>query len=542
MLHISTYSCLEKITDQNLNDLPTCDRISVLHGEEFAYQIVVYNDEPCSKPYKIEMIRSGFFTIYLVGQVPVTWPHSCLENNGEYLIDQPGILPDVLTPIETGGSIMIGPKPTVLWISGKAALPGVTEYQLQFQGEEDEYICRFQAEAFFCNLIKTPFRVYEHIYATSIVENYRVPLHSSEFWDLLRAHAKLAAGHGVTDVLIPLYPVIYPSIGVVENIQLFTLYKTKTGYKFNYDLFDSWVVTLKAGGIEKFVLPPLFPDVDGGVCLPLKYTDEYGQKRPLFPKEMDCTMPEYHSFLCKFLRSFRTHLNELKLSKDVTFQVSDVMQDEVSDAFISSRDSTRNILDLVRVMDTVANLEGYHKKRFGSPIIPLHRFGHFMGEKAMLRTCRFEPEVHTPLADMFIAGNSTRLRSLGVFSYRNSLCDFFNRGFNFTGIPGEDHHLEHCLNLDAGNRFPSGALSLVYPGANGPVPSVRLKLLLYAFQDFRALEILEHFTSVENVFTMIDREYPVQPDRASTDAQRLLEFRNKVNRLIHQYANNKSEE
>jgi len=536
MVHVKQISCLEKATPQNIFKCPSMDRLPVLIGEEFAYQIVLYSDSDRGERYRIDLLDGVFCRYYSVGFVPVLWPHYSAENCGEYVIDQPGLLPDCLTELNNGDTIMIGPQPTVIWVSGKLVFPGEYHFRFHIYNDSQECFTDFSVEGIAYQLPETQFRVYEYINSQSICHEHRVPLFSSEYWTFLEKYAKLASDHGVTDLMVPVYPVMFSSLGITDPIQLFKVRISDRGYVFDFDLFDSWILTVQKAGIKRFVFPPLFPDADRHSVLPIKL--QKGREEVLlFSAKEDCLSTSYRDFLFKFLRSLHRHIKESCLTNQVSFLLSDRMDPEVTDDFIQCRDLSLNVLEFYRVLDTTANLKVYADKKYGSPIIPIDQLKHFSSENSLLRTCRFEPDRHTTLVDMFIAGSLTRLRSLGILSYRNNLCNYFNRGFNYSLSPSGTRLHDVGMNLDAGGAYPSGALTLVYADPNGPKPSIRLKMLYYALQDFKIIESLERYMPVERVFALIDREYPVKLDSAATDPQKYFEFHEKIVRLFEQFGN-----
>ena len=82
--------------------------------------------------------------------------------------------------------------------------------------------------------------------------------------------------------------------------------------------------------------------------------------------------------------------------------------------------------------------------------------------------------------------------------------------------------------------FPAGDAFSVYPGINGPIPSVRLFVFFEAIQDMRAMKLLESFIGREKVVKMIDdcagenitfKEYP-------SGAEYILKLREEINKII----------
>ena len=66
--------------------------------------------------------------------------------------------------------------------------------------------------------------------------------------------------------------------------------------------------------------------------------------------------------------------------------------------------------------------------------------------------------------------------------------------------------------------------------------SIRLKVLKEAMQDLRALQLLESYTSKEEVQKLIEEAAgePVEFDWRPPDDAFILNFREKINRLIQQ--------
>ncbi|MBQ7936298.1 MAG: DUF4091 domain-containing protein [Clostridia bacterium] len=531
MIHWIQQSCLEKVTVDFDRFKKPYDHAVALIGEEIAYQIVLYNDKGSSEPFTVEDRSDLPVHLHLVKQVPITWPYRQNADGGEYLLDKPGILPDCLVPIKSGEQIMIGPNLTVLWVCAQAPIAHKCHYRIRFFSENEEVCSDFTCEVLDHELSRPSMKIFEHIYPTSVALDHHVPLFSDVHWSLLERYFAMAAKHGVTDLLTPIFPVSYPSIGVHEAVQLVQIEKEKSRYHFHYDLFDCWVLLARKQGIHRFVFPPLFPHIKTHQALPFVAYNGY-RNEPLF-EDIDCFDPQYRVFITAFLRSLAKHLREMNLDCQVSFQLTDGVSEEHLETYIACKMMVYDLIQKFNIMDPVSNLGLYRRNLFASPIIPLGKLYQFLEEPTLYSIGYFDPSGYSPVADLLIAGSSARLRSLGLLSYKYNITALFNRGFNYSNSAGA---AQHALNLDGGNAYPSGAMSLVYPGQEGPLPSIRLKLLQYALQDLRALEALEMYLSHEQILAMIRRECPVEMDKANTNAEKLLVFREKVNRLLIQYS------
>ena len=76
---------------------------------------------------------------------------------------------------------------------------------------------------------------------------------------------------------------------------------------------------------------------------------------------------------------------------------------------------------------------------------------------------------------------------------------------------------------------------MVYPGKEGPLESLRLKVMYEALQDLRALELLEKLTDRDTVLNMLEEglEHPITFDIYPKEAEWLLRKREQINRIIN---------
>jgi len=74
----------------------------------------------------------------------------------------------------------------------------------------------------------------------------------------------------------------------------------------------------------------------------------------------------------------------------------------------------------------------------------------------------------------------------------------------------------------------------VYPGEEGPLESLRIKVFNEALQDLRALELLEELIGRDEVLKVLeeDLEDPITFSQYPTDLEWLLVKREQINRKI----------
>ena len=90
------------------------------------------------------------------------------------------------------------------------------------------------------------------------------------------------------------------------------------------------------------------------------------------------------------------------------------------------------------------------------------------------------------------------------------------------------------VSIDANGEFPAGDSFLVYPGEKGPEDSLRNELLRDAFQDYRALKLLESKTSRDAVMQLIRDVFgsDITVFNYPMSTEGMANLRNAVNREI----------
>jgi hypothetical protein len=131
---------------------------------------------------------------------------------------------------------------------------------------------------------------------------------------------------------------------------------------------------------------------------------------------------------------------------------------------------------------------------------------------------------------------SARNRVIGLQLYKFGLQGFLHWGYNFWYSQYSlNQQLDPYRTTDAMHAFPSGDAYLVYPGADGPIESIRLEVLYEGLQDLRALELLEQKIGKQQTIALMEEtlsepltftEYP----RGS--GEWLLAIRERINQAL----------
>ena len=130
---------------------------------------------------------------------------------------------------------------------------------------------------------------------------------------------------------------------------------------------------------------------------------------------------------------------------------------------------------------------------------------------------------------------SQRNRVLGILLYKYEAKGFLQWGHNFWYSQYSKYPIDPYKVTDAGNAFPSGDAFVVYPGKDGkPLNSLRHLVFNEAFQDLRALKLLEALTSRKHVMSILEfgLDTPLSFRTYPHEQQWLLELRERINKEI----------
>jgi len=162
------------------------------------------------------------------------------------------------------------------------------------------------------------------------------------------------------------------------------------------------------------------------------------------------------------------------------------------------------------------------------PVIPTDSVTEFMGkvpELFVYYCCGNDYKV----SNRFINMPSWRNRSIGFQFYRYDTKGFLHWALNFYNSRLSIRPIDPYQITDSDGGFPSGDAFIVYPGAEGPLPSMRLLVFREALQDLRALKLLEQFKGREYVLALLEQAFgEVTFTRCAKSAGEFLRFRDAV--------------
>lgn len=519
---------------------------SVFQNEKHSCQVAysMDSDRPLYDLKDIEVKVSGpaasHVTVYTVELVPgmmLTFP----DADADYLTREPGLFPDPLLPYSGSLHLIPGVWRSIWVETDPAGLPaGDTSYTLTFQSPEGKKLAEttvsFEILPASLPVQKPEFTQWFHY--DCIANYYHYEAQSDAHWESIWKFVKIAADHGLTMLMTPLFtpPLDTEPGGERTTMQLVGVEKNGDSYTFNFDALKAFFEKGKELGIRIFEMSPLFTQW-GAAHAPKIMGTENGTYKRLFGWENSSTGKEYTDFLNQFLPALREKLENWGLKDICWFHVSDEPGKEHLENYRSAYRLIHSHMEGFHTLDALSNPEFCQEGGVETPVPPTNHYHAFREagvDHAWVYYCISQYK-YSP--NQFFAMPSRRLQILGALLWRYDVPGFLQWGYNFWNSQFSKSAINPWMETDAGGNFASGDSFVVYPGENGePVASIRLKLQRQAFYDNRALYMLEALTSRECIEKEMDEafgrkmtfmDYPRTDDFLTT-------LREKVNKAIVQ--------
>lgn len=536
MINVFQESCLKKITYQNFHSLKgNYTGASALINEEIAYQVVLYSDQDVpiyldyELHYDVDQIK-----LYSVKQVPVPFPHRDDDPYPDYLTDEPSILPDCLVPLQKRGVITVGKFPNVIWVSVLSKTAGDHSVILRFHNADTDFTADFNLHIVNAVLDRSDFSYSAYLFPNGVANPYQSAPFTDIYWSHIGDYFKVLSENGVNELFVPIFPVIPPNPIFSDESQMVKVkvFGTEKNpeYRFNYDIFDCWIYMAEKYGFKRYILPSFYTDLRSKKCLQIPAIGVDATKTTLFfGSEIDCTNNYYFSFVRKFYRSFKSHLEEMGIIKKFTLiNALDPAAEDTGELQRISK-GIRDIFKFAPQISMVKEPNLRFDSLCGYPVVPMHKAQFFVGEDN-LHNVGIYIDIDAPESpiNQLIASPSVRLRALSLYWFRYGIMKFTNYSVNCVNTFELGKTVNPMLDTDNENCYPSGALSLLYPGAHCVYESIRLKQIFYAIQDFSAMRQLSHYISTKSIVNQMDASGNVGFRRCLIKEQSYLNFRERV--------------
>ena len=542
-MEIRLLSSLEKVFRDKEPSAPTHGSVSALRGERVSFQIACYMEDQnhLSIAAQAQTALDVPVELYEVETVPVTLP-AYIRRDADYLRVTPGLYPDLLMP-HKGRLTLNGGQWRSLWISlvvptDAAAGPVPIHVRLVCTDDPQTLLGGISFVIDVIPAILPPQKLIhtEWFHCDCLATHYRVPVFSEEHWRLIGCYMKNAVDFGVNMILTPVFtPPLDTAPGEERpTVQLVDVVVRDGVYVFGFDKLERYMRLAEECGIQYFEISHLFTQW-GAACAPKIVADIDGQRRRIFGWETDAGSTEYVSFLRTFLTALRGFLSSSGRESRCYFHISDEPGLDMLEGYRRARESVADVLEGLPVIDALSDYTFYEKRVVPHPIPSIDHADTFASHNVNPLWTYYCCAQGVDVSNRFISMPSYRNRVIACQFYKYRIDGFLQWGYNFWYSGNSRESIQPFADTCAHDSFPGGDAFLVYPGEDGvPSPSLRQMVFFEALQDLRAFQLLESFTSYEEVLELIEcgcdekitfHSYP-------RDAGWLLAVRERINRKI----------
>ena len=260
-----------------------------------------------------------------------------------------------------------------------------------------------------------------------------------------------------------------------------------------------------------------------------------GEYKRIFGWETEASGKEYTTFLHAFLPELIKVINELDIADVTYFHVSDEPSAEQVESYTKAKDVIADILKDFPIIDALSDYEFYENGLIKQPIPSTASIEEFIEKGFENRWTYYCCGQGEDLSNRFFSMPLSATRIIGTQLYLHDIKGFLQWGFNFYNSAHSLRHINPYEVTDADCAFPSGDSFLVYPDKNGAIMSVRGETMFEAWQDMRALQLLEKLIGKDKVREELEESFGEIRFRSyPRGTENMLSIREKVNNLIQQ--------
>ncbi|MGL4738196.1 MAG: DUF4091 domain-containing protein [Cellulosilyticaceae bacterium] len=543
-IQVKSISSLEKVFT-NYELTTEVDGIaSRFQNESYAFQ-VAYKGEPTT-PYfyqylKVEVTSplEDYITLNRVGLVPSEFP-AYQHGDDDYITKEPGLFPDPLMPLE-GGMVKILPRQwRALWVEvGQVPenISGTFPITVSFKNGQGDVVAQTEhyIKILEGNLPEQKLIHTEWFHVDCLSNYYNVPVFSDAHWTRVEQYIQTAADHGINMILTPLFtPPLDTEVGGERTtVQLVDVAAESGVYTFGFEKLERWITICKNAGVTYLEMSHLFTQW-GATAIPKIMATVDGTYKQIFGWNDSATGDAYRAFLQTFLPQLIEVIKKHGMEKRCYFHISDEPSLHHLEDYKKAKDMIKDLIADFPIIDALSDIDFYRSGAIAKPIPSNDHVHTFIEEGVKDLWTYYCCAQCTDVSNRFMSMPSSRNRILATQLFKYDMEGFLHWGYNFWNVQFSKYAIDPFKVTDAGAAFPSGDSFLVYPGEEGPISSIRMKVLRDALQDLRAMEYLETLTSKEYVMALIEKNgaEPITFSSYPRTASYILNLRNEINQHI----------
>ncbi|MBQ2709812.1 MAG: DUF4091 domain-containing protein, partial [Clostridia bacterium] len=370
-------------------------------------------------------------------------------------------------------------------------------------------------------------------YEDCIVDLFNVELYSDRFYEIFDQYIKNMTRHRQNVLLLPAFtPPLDTPIGTERmNVQLMDIEKTEDGWKFGFEKMRRFVRHADKCGIRIFEHCHLFSQW-GATNTPNIYNTA-GER--IFGFDTDATGEEYKGFIRQYLTEFMQFAREEGIEDRLLFHISDEPSIDHLESYRKAHDIIADLIKGHPIADAMSRVEYYTEGLCDHPIANIAHADAFDGKCPTFWVYYTGGTYEKCCSNRLISNTAAQTRVLGVEMYRYKALGFLQWAYNFY----YDRLSAGCCDPKCAPNFYKmypGVTYLCYPvlarGGCYVVPSIREKLMAEAFDDLRALKLLESKIGREATLALCESHLGEVNSRLMLQGEALRELREAVNAKI----------
>lgn len=534
-LLLSSLTKVFKEKEPRFNEL--CS-FSCLKNEKFSFQLgfMAENKDETKLSVSVSSPLKEDLKLYLVKDIPAG--KNGYDNSDSFHYDlSRKSFPDLLQPID--GEIVVKKGDwNSIWVeySPTKGATGKKKITLKLNAGEEAFERAFTLNIIDKELPKQDILFTNWFHNDCLCTYYNVEVFSDKYWEIVENYIRNAAEHGVNMLLTPVFtPPLDTAVGGERpTVQLVKVTKENNKYSFDFENFRKYVKLCLDCGIEAFEISHFFTQW-GAKHAPKIIATVNGKEKQIFGWNTAAGGKPYTEFLEAFSKAFTKEVKSLGIKNRCWLHVSDEPNQEQFKDYKKAADTLHRLFPGFNTFDALSDIEYYRKGLIKTPVCTEGEADLFKGEVKNFWTYYCCCQVDNFLPNRMFSQPSQRNRVLGILLYKYEAKGFLQWGHNFWYSQYSKYPIDPYKVTDAGNAFPSGDAFVVYPGKDGkPLNSLRHLVFNEAFQDLRALKLLETLTSRKHVMSILEfgLDTPLSFSTYPHEQQWLLELRERINKEI----------
>ncbi len=512
-------------------------RVRGFRNEEMSWQIAYTlkeNSNPIWVQAAVESPIAAQVRIRQVRHVPVGM--ACYGNSDDrYLRNTPGLYPDLLQEIGPHTLRAYPNRWDTLWVSivPDGIAPGSYPVTIRLTDESGS-VCAEHTQTIEILPAALPPQTAIHtkwLYCDCLAEYYGVPVFSEEHWQIIENFVREAVHGGINMLFTPIHT---PPLDTREGterltVQLVDIAVEKGEYRFGMDKLRRWIDMGKRCGVQHYEMAHLFTQW-GAKHAPKIIATVEGVEKRIFGWETNADDTAYGAFLRAYITAIRQVLREEGVDGQAWWHISDEPSARHLSNYLAAKEQIAPALQGANMMDALSNYEFYRDGLVATPVVAINHMDDFLNHQVPGLWTYYCCAQHRDVPNTFIAMSGPRTRVLGMLMHKYRLTGFLQWGFNFYKSQLSDYNIDPYAVTDGDGFAPAGDPFQVYPGKDGkPESSIRHELSREAFQDLRALQLLDSLggeTEAEAILQDLTfTDYP-------NAAEAFLPLRERINEAI----------